>query len=88
MRFLRHLSLLGTISDGELTRRIDLQTSTVFLKRYSVEIAPENLFVNPYTHPVDGLLDALVSTMERSFNKVFGSTDVACCLELECALLL
>jgi hypothetical protein len=82
------LSLFGTISDGELTRRIGLQTSTVFLKRSSVEIAPENLFVDPYTHPVDGLLDALVSTMERSFNKVFGSTDVACCLELECALLL
>ena len=88
MRLLRHLLPLCTISDGELTRRIDLQTSTVFLKRSSAEIAPENLFVDPYTHPVDGLLDALVSTMELSFNKVFGSTDVACCLELECALLL
>jgi hypothetical protein len=42
MRLPQHLSLLGTISDGELTRRIGLQTSTVFLKRSSVEIAPSS----------------------------------------------
>jgi hypothetical protein len=40
----KQLSLLGTISDGELARRIGIQTSAVFLKRSSMGIAPSRPF--------------------------------------------
>lgn len=36
----KQLSLLGTISDGELGQRIGIQTSAFFLKRSSMGIAP------------------------------------------------